>query len=188
MKKSILITGVSGTGKSEVSRQLKAQGYETHDMDAVEDLCVMVDKKTGLPTSYDNGNDIEKMEKMLWLYKKDVLEKLIADQKNEVAFYCGMPNNLEEITDVFTQVIVLSVSPDIIRQRLNTRTDNGFGKSVEVQEYILNGKEKLENDLRQKGACIITTDRSLGEVVKEVLGKVAGTDALANEAMDRGTK
>lgn len=186
MKKSILITGVSGSGKSEVSRKLKDLGYETHDMDTLKDLCVMVDKKTGLPTPYDNGNDVEKMEKMYWLYKPEVLKNIIVHQKNETEFYSGWPNNLEEIVSLFTKVIVLSASADTIRQRLLSRTDNGFGKSVEVQDYILSGKEKMESELKEGDAIIINSERSLNQVVEEVIEKVTDADALANEVMDRG--
>lgn len=187
MKQSILITGVSGSGKSEVSRQLKALGYETHDMDSVENLCVMVDKVTGLPTPYDNSNDIEKMEKMRWLYKTDELQKLIANQKNEVAFYCGIPSNWEEVAPLFTKIILLTASGQIIRQRLISRVDNGYGKSVEVQDHILDGKEETEKDLREKGAVVIDANQSLEDVAKEVIQKATDADALANSAMDRGT-
>ncbi|MDO8593754.1 MAG: AAA family ATPase [bacterium] len=169
MKKSILLTGISGSGKSEVSRQLKAMGYETYDVDTIYELCVMIDKKTGLPTPYDNGNDLEKIQKMYWLYKPEVLKSIIANQKNEIAFYSGWPNNLEEIVPLFTKVIVLTAVEDTIRQRLNTRTDNGFGKSVEVQDYILRGREKMENELRERGAVIINSEKSLDQVVKEVI-------------------
>ena len=169
MRQSILITGVSGSGKSEVSRQLKSLGHETYDMDSIEDLCVMVDKKTGLPTPYDNGNDLEKIQKMNWLYKKDRLADFIANQKNETAFYCGFPNNLQEILPLFTKIILLTASPDNIRQRLVSRTDNGFGKSVEVQNHILNGKDKLERELQEKGAFTVSTDASVIDVMTAVI-------------------
>jgi adenylate kinase family enzyme len=34
--KRVLITGVSGTGKSAVTRELAARGYEAHDLDTSE--------------------------------------------------------------------------------------------------------------------------------------------------------
>lgn len=173
MSKSILITGVSGSGKSEISRQLKALGYETYDMDSIEDLCVMVDKKMGLPTPYDNGNDLEKIQKMYWLYKKDRLADFIANQKNDTAFYSGFPNNLQEILPLFTKVILLTASPSNIRKRLVARTDNGFGKSVEVQDHILRGKEKLERELLEKGAIAVSADESVPQMVEDVIKAVS---------------
>ncbi len=169
MKQSILIAGVSGSGKSEVSRRLKALGYETRDMDGVEDLCVMVDKKTGLPTPYDNNNDLEKIQKMYWLYKKDKLKEIIANQENELVFYCGAPNNLEEIVSLFSKVILLVASPENVRSRLLARTDNGFGKSPEVQDYILERKEKIERSLVEQGALVVDANQDIESVLANVL-------------------
>lgn len=169
MKQSILIAGISGSGKSEVSRRLKNSGYETCDMDSMEGLCLMVDKKTGLPTPYDNDNDLEKIEKMYWLYKKDKLEELIISQKSELVFYCGAPNNLEEIVSLFNKVILLVANPDIIRQRLVDRKDNGFGKSIEVQNYILERKEKIEQSLVAQGALVVDANQDIEVVVQKVI-------------------
>ncbi len=169
MKQSILIAGVSGSGKSEVSRRLKSLGFETRDMDGMEDLCEMVDKKTGLPTTYDNNNDLEKIQKMYWLYKKDKLEEIIANQKDELVFYCGAPNNLEEIVSLFSKVILLIASPENIRSRLLARADNGFGKSPEVQDYILERKEKIEASLIGKGALVVDANQDIESVLANVL-------------------
>ena len=171
MKKAILIAGVSGSGKSEVGRRLKDLGYETYDTDALPGLCVMVDKITLLPTEYDNNNDLEKIQKMKWLCKLDELENLISNQKNDIAYYCGAPNNLEEMVPLFDQVILLVASPNNIRQRLNARQDNGFGKSVEVQDHILNHKESIEKYLIEKGAIVIDADQDINLVVEEVIRK-----------------
>jgi dephospho-CoA kinase len=169
MKKSILIAGVSGTGKSEVGRRLKDLGFETHDIDSTPDLCVMVDKVTGLPTEYDNDNDIEKMEKMQWLCKIEKLKELTGGQKDEVAFYCGAPNNVEEMVSSFDKVILLTADSDIIRQRLTSRKDNGFGKSAQVQDYILENKENIEKILQNKGAATIDSNQDITKVVARVI-------------------
>ncbi len=169
MKKSVLITGASGSGKSEVGRKLQNLGHEVYDIDSTPNLCVMIDKNTGIPTDYDNRNDVEKIQKMLWICKKDVLQSIIKNQKNNIAFYCGLPNNYEEISDCFSDTIVLVVSPDIIIHRLIERRDNGFGKSKEVQEYILAGKTTMERFFEEKGATMIDGDQDIDRVVQEVL-------------------
>lgn len=45
MKKSILITGVSGVGKTSISQKLNEMGYRAYDMDSEPELFSMVDKK-----------------------------------------------------------------------------------------------------------------------------------------------
>ena len=171
MRRSILITGVSGSGKSEISHKLKDLGYVTYDIDSIEELSRMVDKKTRQPVAYDHHNDREKVEKMDWIYDKEKLKTLIANQRNEVAFYCGIPFNLDELLPLFNTVIVLIASRDIIRQRLTTRTSNDFGKTAEVQDWVLNGKEGLESGLQAKGAIAVDANQDINFVAKEILAR-----------------
>lgn len=172
MKRAIFITGANGSGKSEVGRKLQALGYESYDIDTILDLCVMVDRATHEPTVYDNGNDVEKMERMYWWYRKDKLKEFILDQKSDVAFYCGSPNNVVEIIDLFDTVMLLIASPENIRQRLSSRKDNGFGKSIEVQNYILNRKENMEKNLMDRGAISIDADQEIDKVIKDIVSNL----------------
>lgn len=172
MKKSILVTGTNGSGKSEVGRRLKVLGYNVLDMDNIPELCVMVDRKTGIPTEYDNGNDIEKAEKMYWLYRKDKLDDIITNQSSDLVFYCGAPNNLIEILSSFDAVILLVANEANIRQRLSSRKDNGFGKSIVVQDYILSRKEKMENYVIKHGAVVIDANQNIDLVVASVIHQV----------------
>ncbi len=106
---------------------------------------------------------------MYWLYKKDKLEEIIANQEDELVFYCGAPNNLEEIVSLFSKVVLLVASPENIRSRLLARTDNGFGKSPEVQDYILERKEKIEASLIGKGALVVDANQDIDSVLANVL-------------------
>ena len=45
LHKSMLITGVAGSGKSAVCKELKKLGYLAHDIESVAGLFMMVDKK-----------------------------------------------------------------------------------------------------------------------------------------------
>lgn len=169
MKKSILIAGESGSGKSEVGRRLATLGYETYDIDSTPNLCMMVDKITKQPIKYDNNNDIEKMEKMLWLCKFEKLQEIINNQKNEIAFYCGSPNNIVEIAPAFRGIILLIANEQNTRQRLNARQDNGFGKSIQVQDYIIARKEGIEKSLQQQGAVLVNANQDIDAVLNDVI-------------------
>lgn len=164
--------GVSGTGKSSLSNELRRLGYETYDLDAMSDISMMLDKETRLPATYDHHNDLEKVQKMEWVYVRERMEDLIAKQKDEIAFYCGIPFNLNEILPLFNTIILLTANAETIRQRLNTRTSNDFGKTVEVQEWILKGKDKLEQEVREKGAIVIPTDRGMSDIATAVIGAI----------------
>lgn len=45
MNKSILVTGVAGSGKSAISSELKKFGYKSYDIESIKGLFLMVDKK-----------------------------------------------------------------------------------------------------------------------------------------------
>ena len=54
MNKSILITGITGSGKSAVCGELKKRGYKAYDIEIMEGLFNLVDNKTGkIVNDYD---------------------------------------------------------------------------------------------------------------------------------------
>ena len=169
MKHSILIAGVSGSGKSEVGRNLKSLGYLVYDIDSAPGLCAMVDKDTKESIVYDNDNDLEKIEKMLWLCNLRSLEDMIKNQRPEIAFYCGAPNNVVDMISFFDISILLVASKENIRSRLISRKDNGFGKSTEVQNYILEQKESIEKDMKEKGSLCVDADQDIEKVITDIL-------------------
>lgn len=57
MNKSIIITGVAGSGKSAVCDELNKLGYKAFGIEDIDGLFTMVDKKTGKPfKNFDNDN------------------------------------------------------------------------------------------------------------------------------------
>ena len=67
MHKSILVTGVSGTGKSSLSKKLNDLGYKACDMDSYAGLFLMVDKQTKKPVENHDNADLEKVKAMDWI-------------------------------------------------------------------------------------------------------------------------
>ena len=66
MNKSILITGVAGTGKSAVCDELNKLGYKALGIEDIDGLFTIVHKKTGKPMSK------EVADKRYQSYLKDV--------------------------------------------------------------------------------------------------------------------
>lgn len=171
MDKSILITGVAGSGKSSVCKGLASRGYTTFSIEDAKGLFTMINKKTGkVFDNYDN-DDIESVKQHDWICNKDKLQGLVRDNAKSVVFYCGTASNLDELLHLFDIIILLKVSPDVLRKRLSERTSNEFGRTVEIQDWILSWKDWWEDHMREKGVITVDADRDLKEVTTDVLEK-----------------
>lgn len=174
MNKSVLVIGVSGSGKSSLSQKLREMGYSAYDADSMDRLFSMRDRNTMKPiVDYDNG-DIEKVKNMRWICNVDRLKQILVNETNALAFYCGTASNLDEIFPLFDIVILLKASPDIIRHRLSSRTTSDFAKKAEIQDHILTYKDWWEDEVVKKGAVVIDANRDLNAVASEVVGICCG--------------
>ena len=67
MKKSIFVTGVAGSGKSSICRELNKLGYTAYDIEELEGMFKMTRKDTMQDfKDYDNA-DIEKVKNADWI-------------------------------------------------------------------------------------------------------------------------
>lgn len=169
MRKSILVTGIAGSGKSIICKELNKQGYRAYDIEGMKDLFRMLDKETGkIFENYDN-NDLEKIKQGDWICDVNKLRNLIDSENNGLIFYCGTASNIDEILPLFDTVILLKVSPEVLHQRLSLRRPGDFGNTKEVQDWILGWKDWWEDSMRDKGAIIINGDGNPEEAVKNII-------------------
>ncbi|MEK6809275.1 MAG: AAA family ATPase [Nanoarchaeota archaeon] len=174
MKKSVLITGESGSGKSSVCDELGKMGYKAYDLDGVPGLFSMIDKKTGKPSVGHDNKDLEKVKNIDWVCDVDKLKNIIANEESNLAFYCGAASNFSEIGLCFNSIVLLKASPENLRHRLTTRTSNDYGNTRDVQDWIMSRKEPWENEVEKNGAIVINADQDLHNIALEVLEKVNG--------------
>jgi len=180
MKKSILVSGIAGSGKTSVCKQLDAMGYEAYGIEDVEGMFAMYRKGTReLFTDYDNS-DPEKIKNADWLCDVSKLKELMNKQNEDTAFYCGVASNMDDLIPLFDKFTILSVSPRILHKRLSTRegTDD-IGNTEESRKTVLGWKDWWEETMRDKGAIVVDAHGSMQEVAKSVV-------AITNEAMSRG--
>lgn len=170
MKKSILITGVSGVGKTSLSNKLNELGYKSYDIDDIPGLFSMVHRETKLPIQNHDNFDIEKVKVMTWICDIPKLESIIKNEKNELAFYCGGGSNVYQFMKLFNKVILLTTNLETTKNRLSNRTDNDFARTPEVQEYVLGKKDNWESEMIKKGAIVVEAHENLSTVAKEVIG------------------
>jgi adenylylsulfate kinase-like enzyme len=100
--KRVLITGMSGTGKSTVIAALVARGYTAIDADyggLSEVIAVPDDVRTGL----DPGHD--------WVWREDRIHALLSTDDADVLFLAGCAPNQGAFYPQFDHIILLSAPP-----------------------------------------------------------------------------
>ncbi len=171
----ILITGVAGSGKSTVSQKLRDLGYISYEIETVPGLFHTIDKNTGKEFVDYDEQDMEKVGRAQWVCNAEKLAEILSDESSKLSFYCGTSSNIQEVMALFTKVFVLSASPENTRERLTNRTSHDFGKTVDVQNWLLGWKSDWETYMQERGAVVINSDKSVDDVAEQVLEAVKAT-------------
>jgi dephospho-CoA kinase len=163
MTKRVLLTGMSGTGKSTVVGELAARGYRAIDADGdgVSHLVeVSGDEFTGLGPGQD------------WVWREDIVQELLAADDVDLLFISGCAPNQGKFYPQFDHIILLSAPEKVIAHRLATRTNNPYGKDPEQLARTLELKRTIEPILRRGAGLEIDTTAPLDEVVGGILRHV----------------
>lgn len=180
MSDSILITGVAGSGKSTVCKELQRRGYAAYDIENITGLFAFLDKTTGKPATDYWANDPEWFERNSWTCDVGKLEELMLANQRRPAFYCGIAANLDDLLPLFDRVFVLTAGAETLRKRLSERQPSDFGRAPAIQEWLLGWKGEWEDKMRQTGAVMVGTDRGLLEVVDDII-RITANDARYKE-------
>ncbi len=168
MKKSVLIVGVPGCGKSTICKVLQERGEAAHDLDYVPGIFTRIHAVTREPVGHHDHN-LEKIQSAIWYCDTKLLKDLIDANSTARTFYCGYATNMDDIFHIFDIVILLRTSPERVRERLSTRTDNDFAQTADVQEWVLSWKDSWEQKMLEKGAIPVDCTGIVDNTVKSVL-------------------
>jgi dephospho-CoA kinase len=167
----VLVTGISGSGKSTVCEELKPRGYEAHDID-LEGNAVWVHRKTGEVTAMPAAPKVgtpQWLAEWEWRVVRHKVEGLAERAGDRTVFLCGITANEKEVWHLFSLVIYLSIDSQTLRRRVASRTTKDFGKAPHELAAILAWHDVGEDQYRQFGAVIIDATRPLHQVVDDVL-------------------
>jgi shikimate kinase len=161
--KRVLLTGVSGVGKSTVIDELAARGYKAVDVDddQFSEWVTVVDDSDTAGTPVEPGRD--------WVWREDRIQELLSTEDTDVLFLSGCAPNMGQFLPQFDHVILLSAPPEVIVERLRTRTNNPYGKRPDEVARVLDLVETVEPLLRNAAGHEIDTSAALDDVVATVL-------------------
>ncbi|MPM92050.1 hypothetical protein SDC9_139184 [bioreactor metagenome] len=173
-KISILISGIAGSGKSFMAKYLSSINFEAYDIEDDENMFKMYRKDNGeIFDNYDNSN-MEHVINARWMCDINLLKKLIANQKNNLAFYSCIADNMEEVIPLFDKFILLSASKDILYQRLCLRTGiNDYGNTESSRQRILRHKDEFEKRMENNGGIVVNADGEGDTISKRILEKIS---------------
>ncbi len=152
--KRVLITGMSGTGKSSLLDELAARGYRTVDT--------------------DYGDYFETVDgERLW--REDRIGALLASAPDEtpgVLFVQGTTRNQVLFYPRFDHIILLSAPAEILVQRLTARATNPYGKDPAEIAETLHYQQTVEPLLKATATLEVVTTVPVARVADLVLEHV----------------
>ena len=148
--RSVLVTGMSGTGKSTVLAELERRGYDVLDTD-----------DGGWTTWSDAVGG--------YVWQEDRIAELLERDRAGTLFVSGTVSNQGRFYPRFDAVVLLSAPTDVLLRRIENRTTNDYGKSAEDRDLILSHVVDVEPLLRATSTHEIDATRPVDEVVAELI-------------------
>lgn len=144
----VLVTGMSGAGKSTVLRRLSGRGHRTLDTD--------YDDWTLADGRWDEAR----------------MSALLASEKRIVV--SGTVENQGSFIDRFEHVALLSAPVEVLLERVRNRTNNPYGASQQDRDEIRRYVHEVEPLLRAHASLELDARRPVDELADEIeflLGK-----------------
>jgi len=167
MSKKYLITGVAGTGKSTITKELRQRGYAAYDTE--EGFSYYVDKQTGEKAVYPATLTQEWYDTHERVFDENVLMNLLKKHQNETLFICSITANQAKFYPQFDKIFLLTAPDDVLTHRLGTRTNNYFGRHQLELARVIGRHQQFDDELLALGAQPIDSTRSITAVAGEIL-------------------
>jgi adenylate kinase family enzyme len=116
--RKVLVTGMSGTGKSTALLELEKRGFRVLDTD------------TGGWTEWSEADGG-------YLWREDRMEELLSRNEGSTLYVSGTVSNQGRFYPHFDAVVLLSAPAEVFVRRIEGRTTNDYGKTAEQRAVIL---------------------------------------------------
>jgi dephospho-CoA kinase len=165
----ILVTGMSGAGKSTALNRLAQRGYRVVDTDFgewIEDV------------PRPDGTGAERQ------WREDRIDALIADHERsgEPLFIAGTVWNQGAFYHRFDEVVLLSAPVAVLLDRIASRDTNPFGRTPEERDRIVADTAEVEPLLRSSATVEIDTRQPLADVVDQLAALAGAPPSCGRDA------
>jgi dephospho-CoA kinase len=148
----VLVTGMSGTGKSAALQLLGQRGHRVVDTDTGQ--------WSRWVTQPDGSPD--------WIWRADAMTALLAGHQRGHLFVAGCKTNQGQFYSQFDHIALLSAPADVILARVAARTTNPYGKDPAQRAEILRYLAEVEPLLRAGATTEIDATAPLREVARQL--------------------
>lgn len=149
---TVLVTGMSGTGKSTVLHELARRGHRVVDTDSDEWCEWVVDD--------EGASD--------WVWREDRIAALLATHNKGVLFVAGCKTNQGRFYAELDAVVVLVAPVDVLLDRIASRDTNDYGKNRAERGRILRHLAEVEPRLVASATTVVDATMSPDAVADEL--------------------
>ena len=153
----VLVSGMSGTGKSSALAELGRRGYRVVDTD-----------DPGWREYRESAESSDELHRGEWLWVEDRITELLDSDDGRSLFVQGCVRNQSKFYDRFNAVVLLSALADVILDRIARRTTNDYGKAPSERAMILDDLAKIEPLLREGCTHELDASRPLADIVADL--------------------
>ena len=151
----VLLTGMSGTGKSALVAELRRRGHQAYDAD-----------DDGFTEPRADGR---------WGWRATLVAELLDREPDRLLFFAGCSDEQADLP--FDYRVLLTAPRSVLVDRLRTRTANTYGRDPAQLAQVLADLTEVEPLLRRSADLVLATDVPLSEVADRLLERIAALDA-----------
>lgn len=148
----VLLTGMSGTGKSTLVHELRRRGLAAFDAD-----------DDGFTEPRASGR---------WAWDRARVEQLLADHDPDLILFAGCSD--EQARIAFDLRILLTAPDAVLLDRLRTRTTNPYGTTDAERRQILSDRAAIEPLLRRSADLILDATAPPSALADAVIASIRG--------------
>jgi broad-specificity NMP kinase len=146
----VLVTGMSGTGKSTALAELAKRGFQVVETD---------DAPWSEWSAADGG----------YIWREDLVAELLSREDGPTLYVSGTVSNQGRFYPRFDAVVLLSAPVEELLHRLETRTTNDYGKAADERGLILGDLVEVEPLLRASCTHEIDATQPIADVVEQLV-------------------